>query len=154
MARTLKPFQRKGKYRSAEMAAAMNAPAGARGLGGGLLLGFSTCDLANERAPQEGETYVAPLNRLRAVHHKADKMFWHFEPILGTSQGGTDIIELALDSALSTECWNNIANLIGGTAVGDTFVWVHNKCSRGDNVNGDPVLIPNATLTSVSLAGA
>lgn len=148
------PFVRKGRYKTRSQERSLNTArnAAARGIGGGLLLGFSDCGTEDKGSAIEGETYVAPLNRLRAVHHKADKMYWHFEPIIGTQAGNTDIIELALDSALATPVWSNIAYMIGGDDVGDTFVWVHNKCSRGDDVDGNPVLIPNVTGITITLA--
>ena len=146
-----KPFIRKGKYNKNErsMMAGGGSDASSRGVGGSLLLGFSTCKLANwdgkGAAAVEGETYVVPVHRLRAVHHATNKLVWSFEPIIGTQSGGTDLIIMDIDQGLSTQVWDQIATIIAGTHAGDTFVWIQNACSRGATMGGAPVVVPNVT---------
>ena len=154
-----KPFIRKGKYKRGQdrsMMAGGGADAASRGVGGSLLLGFSTCGIEKgEKAAEEyGDTYVVPIHRLRAVIHENDKLIWSFEPIIGTQSGATDMIIMSISSALNTQVWDQIATIMAGTYAGDTFVWIQNACSRGATVGGAPVVIPNVTGIEFDLATA
>jgi len=163
MAREKKgPAKGEGKMMS-NLALGSQDSAAARGLGGSLLLGFSTCKPADwddkGGAAVEGFTYVVPLHRLRAVVQEADKIKWHFEPMAGPStalpaSSVVDIIEMAIDMDFQTEVWNQIASIIGGWKAGNTFVWVQNFCSRGATAGGSPIVIPNVTDITITIYGA
>lgn len=130
-----------------------------KGLGGGLLLGFSTCApgtvvAGKAVAPDPGTTYVAPLHRLRGVYQPStpEEAFFHFEPIGGNVFTGSDIISLVIPAQYTEVFWINVANIMGGRAAGDTFVWVYNACATDDL--GLPQVIPNVDSIKITLAQA
>tara|TARA_R110000737_G_C14541169_1_gene479049 strand:- start:288 stop:749 length:462 start_codon:yes stop_codon:yes gene_type:complete len=128
-----------------------------KGLGGGLLLGFSTCKLetvvaGKAVAPDPGTTYVAPLHRLRGVYQAAspEEAVFFFEPLGGNIFTGSDVIQLGIPAQYTEVFWINVANIMGGRAAGDTFVWVYNACATDDL--GLPQVIPNVDSIKITLA--
>jgi hypothetical protein len=125
------------------------ANAGSKGLGGGLLLGFSTCD---PKIAGDPVTYIAPLHRLKGTYQVGNKLNFHFEPIIGTQSGGVDVITLVIDPEFMTEVWISISNILGGRMAGDTFVWVQNACAPSPNSQTAQV-IPGVTSMGIVIDG-
>ena len=119
-----------------------------KGLGGGLLLGFSTCTAGGDA----GQTYVAPLHRLRGVHEIEGAVYFHFEPLSGTVKTGTDVIKMTIADQYSVQFWITVANVMGGKRSGDTFIWLHNDCAT-DQL-GMPQTINNVTAVTITLAAS
>jgi len=127
-------------------AAAVTRLASSKGLGGSLLLGFSTCGNV------AGETYIAPLHRLRGVTGKSGSITFKFEPLAGAVATGSDIIVMSVADEYATSFWSTIANTIGGRAAGDTFVWVQNECAT--DYLGNNQAIAHVTNMTITLAVA
>ena len=139
----------KGQMRSMNLSANMGA--GEKGVGGSLLLGFSTC--ASAEARESGDIYVAPMHRLRGIHYNETEtaLFWHFEPIGGSGLGQTDQVKMTIDAQnVKAKVWRFIANNIGSVRQGDTIVWVYNQCNEG--IHQEPSLINDVTAVTITLA--
>jgi hypothetical protein len=132
-----------GGEKGAPRSGSASRPAANRGIGGGLLLGFSTC------GNSAGSSYVAPLHRLRGVTHQAGIAKWNFEPVGGAVNTNSDVITMAIAQEFAQDFWITVANYIGGRAAGDTFVWVHNECATTGLDN--KTIIPNVTSVSIVL---
>ena len=119
-----------------------------KGLGGGLLLGFSTCTPGGAA----GQTYVAPLHRLRGVHVTAGEVYFHFEPLSGTVKTLTDVIKMTIADEYSVQFWITVANVMGGKRSGDTFIWLYNECATDQLAM--PQTINNVTAITITLAAS
>jgi len=144
-------YQRKNKAWSSSQMASMNSSASrssaaARGVGGGLLLGFSTCAVDGAA----GVSYIAAQHRLRAVHCKAGKMNWHFEPMAGAQYGNTDVITMDVLDELQPMIWKFVQNYIGGSNVSDVLTWIHNPCALDSD--GKPTALPGVTAMTIVVA--
>jgi hypothetical protein len=118
---------KEGEGKSGKKGMASGRSAASRGVGGGLLLGFSTCAGA-----AAGKTLIQPLHRLRGIEQAGDgKITFYFDPCKGGLFTATDKVELTIADSYSPGVWRIIMNMISGHWAGDSMVWVYNSCARG-----------------------
>ncbi len=146
MAEKTKEKGEKGK--GAPKSGSRALPAASRGLGSGLLLGFSTC----EAGGAVGKTLIHPLNRLRGIEHLTGEIKFFFDSCKGGLFTGVDTVVLTIADQHAPGCWRVITNMIGGSSAGETMVWVHNACAVG-HLSEAPV-IPGVTGIEITFAAA
>ena len=122
--------------------------AASRGLGGGLLLGFSTCAVGGA----VGKTLIHPLHRLRGIEHLTGEIKFFFDSCKGGLFAGVDTVTLTIADEHYPECWRTIMNMISGSWAGDTMVWVHNACAVG-HLKAAPT-IPGVTAIAIDFASS
>ncbi len=140
--------KKKGEEKAAPKRGAAVLPASTRGLGGGLLLGFSTC----EDARAVGKTLIHPLSRLRGIEHLTGEIKFFFDSCKGGLFTGVDTVTLTIADSYAPGCWRTITNMIGGSAAGETMVWVHNPCAVG--YLGEAPVISGVTAIDITFATA
>jgi len=122
--------------------------AAGRGLGGGLLLGFSTC----AKGGVVGKTLIHPLHRLRGIEHLTGEIKLFFDPCKGGLFAEVDTVTLTIADEHYPAVWRIIMNLIAGSWSGDSMVWVHNACVQGHLM--EPPTIPGVTAIDISFGAA
>jgi len=121
--------------------------AASRGLGGGLLLGFSTCDQSSI-----GKTLIHPLHRLRGIEHLTGEIKFFFDSCKGGLFAGVDTVTLSIADEHYPGCWRTIMNMVAGSWSGDSMVWVHNACAVG-HLKEAPT-IPGVTAIAIDFASS
>jgi len=122
--------------------------ASSRGLGSGLLIGFSTCVAGGA----VGKTLIHPLNRLRGVEHLTGEIKFFFDSCKSGLFAGVDTVTLTIADEHAPGCWRAITNRLGGKAAGQVMVWVHNECVVG--YLGEAPVIPGVTKILIDFAAA
>jgi hypothetical protein len=122
--------------------------AASRGLGGGLLLGFSTC----AKGGAIGKTLIHPLHRLRGIEQLTGEIKFFFDPCKGGLFAGVDSVTLSIADEHYPAVWRIIMNLIAGSWSGDAMVWVHNACVQGHLMEAPT--IPGVTGITIDIAAA
>ena len=122
--------------------------AASRGVGGGLLLGFSTCAVGGA----VGKTLIHPMHRLRGIEHLTGEIKFFFDSCKGGLFTGVDTVTLTIADEHYPGVWRVITNMIAGSWSGDTMVWVHNACATG-HLKEAPT-IPGVTAIAIDFAAA
>ncbi len=122
--------------------------AASRGVGGGLLLGFSTC----AKGGAVGKTLIHPMHRLRGIEHLTGEIKFFFDSCKGGLFTGVDTVTLTVDDEYYPGVWQKITNMIAGSWSGDTMVWVHNACVIGHL--GQSPTISGVTAIDITFAAA
>tara|TARA_R100000322_G_scaffold70814_2_gene44498 strand:+ start:829 stop:1293 length:465 start_codon:yes stop_codon:yes gene_type:complete len=122
--------------------------AASRGVGGGLLLGFSTCAVGGA----VGKTLIHPMHRLRGIEHLTGEIKFFFDSCKGGLFTGVDTVTLTIADEYYPGVWRTITNMIAGSWSGDTMVWVHNACAVG-HLKEAPT-IPGVTAIDIAFAAA
>jgi hypothetical protein len=120
--------------------------ASSRGLGSGLLLGFSTCKAGGA----VGKTLIHPLNRLRGVEHLTGEIKFFFDSCKGGLFADVDTVTLSIADEHAPGCWRTITNMLGGKSAGETMVWVYNECAKG--YLSEAPTIPGVTAIDITFA--
>lgn len=140
--------KKKGEVGAPKSGASSALPAASRGLGSGLLLGFSTCKAGGA----VGKTLIHPLNRLRGIEHLTGEIKFFFDSCKGSLFAGVDTVTLSIADSYAPGCWRIISNMIGGKHAGETMVWVHNECAVGYLMEAPT--IPGVTAIDITFAAA
>ena len=143
-----KQDKKKGEGKGAPKSGAGTLSASSRGLGSGLLLGFSTCAVGGA----VGKTLIHPLNRLRGIEHLTGEIKFFFDSCKGGLFTGVDTVTLTIADDHAPGCWRTITNMIGGSSAGETMVWVHNACAVG--LLSQAPTIPGVTAIDITFAAA